>query len=109
MGFMCGRETINAIFIPRRILEKYKMAGRKLYMVFVELEKPFDCIPREVISWVLRRNGIIEREILAVTKMYKNIARSVSIDGKRLDESEVKVRVQQGSVFSPLFVLDSVG
>ena len=49
MGFMPGRETIDAIFILRQIFKNYKMAGRKLYVVFVDLEKAFDRVPKEVI------------------------------------------------------------
>ena len=39
MGFLPGRGTTDAIFIMRQLLEKYEMAGRNLYMVFVDLEK----------------------------------------------------------------------
>ena len=55
MCFMPGRGMTEAIFIMRQLLEKYEMAGRDLYMVFVDLEKAFDCVPREVIWWSLRR------------------------------------------------------
>ena len=30
-------------------LEKYETAGRKLYMVFLDLEKVFNCGPKKVI------------------------------------------------------------
>ena len=59
MGFMPGRGTTNAIFIMRELLEKYEMAGRDLYMVFGDLKKAFDRVPREVIWWSLRRKGVL--------------------------------------------------
>ena len=99
--FMPGKETIDAISIFRQILDKYEMAGRKLYMVFIDLEKAFDHAPREVIRWALERKGAMEREVFAITEMYKNIKTSVEVNDKQ-SFIEVKVGVHQGSVLSPL-------
>ena len=63
----------------RQLLEKYEMAGRDLYMVFVDLEKAFNRVPREVIWWSLRRKGVLEREIKAIMEMYTNIETSVKL------------------------------
>ena len=71
MGFMPGRGTADAIFIMRQLLEKYEMVGRDLYVVFVDLEKAFDRVPREVIWWSLRRKGVLEREINDNGNVYK--------------------------------------
>ena len=71
-------------------------------MVFVDLNKAFHRVPREVIRWGLRKKGVIEEEVLAITEMYKNITTSVRIDGERSKEFEVKVGVHQGLVLSTL-------
>ena len=47
-GFMSGRGTTDAIFIVRQ-LQKHLAANKPLYMAFVDLEKPFDRVPRDVI------------------------------------------------------------
>ena len=57
MGFTPGRGTTDAIFIMRQLMEKYEMGGRDLYMVFVDLEKAFDRVLRDVIWWLLRKMG----------------------------------------------------
>ena len=91
MGFMPGRGTTDAIFIMRQLLEKYEMAGRDLYMVFVDLEKAFDRVPREVIWWSLRRKGVLEREIKAIMEMYTNIETFVKVEYTRSESFDAKV------------------
>jgi hypothetical protein len=54
-GFMPGKGTIDALFMVRMLQEKYDRKKKKLYMCFVDLEKAFDRVPREVIRWALRK------------------------------------------------------
>ena len=39
--FMKGKETTDAIFIVKQMQEKFRAKGKKLYFVFVDLEKSF--------------------------------------------------------------------
>ena len=51
-GFMSGKGTTDAIFIMRQVQKKYQAKKKKLYYVFVDFEKAFDSVPREVVRWV---------------------------------------------------------
>ena len=53
-GFMPGKGTTDAIFIMRQVQEKHQAKKKKLYYAFVDLEKAFDRVPREVVRWALQ-------------------------------------------------------
>ena len=58
LDFMSGKGTTDAIFIMRQVQEKHQAKKKKkLYYVFVDLEKAFDRVPREVVIWTLRKLG----------------------------------------------------
>jgi len=50
--------------------ENFRAKGKKLYFGFVDLEKAFDRVPREVIRWAVRKLGVDEWLGLAVMSMY---------------------------------------
>ena len=58
--FMKGKGTTDAIFMARQMQENFRVKGKKLYFVVVDLEKAFDRVPREVISWAMRKLGVEE-------------------------------------------------
>jgi len=47
-GFVKGKGTIDAIFVLRQMQEKFRVKSKKLCLGFVDLEKAFDQVPREV-------------------------------------------------------------
>ena len=71
-GFMKGKGTTDAIFTVKqtenfrvkgknsKILNLFYSKGKKLYFGFVDLEKAFDRVPREVIRWAMRKLGVEE-------------------------------------------------
>ena len=71
---------IFAIFILRPMQEKFRAKGKKLYFGFVDLEKVFDKVPREVIRWAVSGLGVEEWLVSAVMSMYtgaKTVVRTV--------------------------------
>jgi len=74
----------------------------KLYFGFVDLEKAFDRVPREVISWAMRKLGLEEWLVSAVMSMYSGAKTVVRIVYGNSKVSEVKVGKHQSSALSPL-------
>ena len=54
-GFMPGRQTVDTVFILRRLTEKFKAKYKKLFFILVKLQKTCDWLPREVICFPLWR------------------------------------------------------
>jgi len=50
--------------------KNFGVEGKKLYFGYMDLEKAFDRVPREVISWAMRKLGVKEWLVLAVMSMY---------------------------------------
>ena len=101
-GFTSGKGTTDAIFIVRQMQEKYLAKKKELWMAFVDLEKAFDRVPREVVWWALRKVGAEEWLIKVIQSMYVGVTTAVRMKGKESKDFEVKVGVHQGSVLSPL-------
>ena len=57
-GFMPGRGTTDAIFILQQMQEKFLNKNKRPFFAFVDLEKAFDRVPRDVIWWAFRSLGV---------------------------------------------------
>ena len=53
---MLGKETVDAVFFLRRFTEKFRSRS-KLFFVFVDLEKAFDRVPRQVTHFCFEMKG----------------------------------------------------
>ena len=104
-GFMPGKGTMDAIFITRIMQERFLAKKKDLYFTFVDLEKAFVRVPRQVVTWALRKVGLEEWIIREVKAMYENAKNTVNINGTISDPFPVKVSVHQGSVLSPLLFI----
>jgi len=101
-GFMKGKGTTDAIFIVRQMQEKFRAKGKKPYLGFVDFEKAFDRVPREVIRWAMHKLGVEEWLVSAVRSMYTGAKAVVRTVYGNSNDFEVKVGMQQGSALSPL-------
>ena len=96
-GFMSGRGTTDAFFIVRQLQEKHLAANKPLYMAFIDLEKAFDRVPRDVIWWGMRKLGIDEWLVRLVQSMYKDVRNRVRVGDGYSEEFGSRIRAGSAS------------
>ena len=100
-GFMPGRRTTDAIFALRQMIEKHREKQRELHLVFIDLEKAYDRIPRQEVWRCLREKGTPEIYVRLIKDMYERAATQVRTSEGMTDMFEVRVGLHQGSSLSP--------
>jgi hypothetical protein len=76
-GFMPGRLTMEAIFLIRQLMERCSEQKKDLHMIFIDLEKVYDKVHRNVMWWALQMHKVSSKYITLIKDMYDNIVTSV--------------------------------
>ena len=103
-GFRPGKSTIC---ILRMMHEKYREKGQDLHLVFVDLEKAYDRVPRELIWWSLRKKNVLEGYIKVIQDMYKDSLTQIQTRDVCTDYFRIDVGLHQGSALSLLLFIKS--
>ena len=77
------------------------MAKKDLHMVFLDLEKAYDRVPREVLWWALKRKTIPFKYVSIIKDMYERVVTNVRTCGGLTDEFPITIGVHQGSALNP--------
>ncbi|XP_026410528.1 uncharacterized protein LOC113305736 [Papaver somniferum] len=98
---MPGRSETEAIFLARTLLDTYRAQQKYLHLLFMDLEKSYDKIPREVIWQALAKKNVTDKYIVLIQDMYEGARSSVRTSGGLSNEFPIKIGIHKGSALSP--------
>jgi hypothetical protein len=75
-------------------------------MIFIDLEKTYDKVPRNVMWWALQKHKVSSKYIILIKDMYDNVVTSVRTSDADTNDFPINIGLHQGSALSPyLFAL----
>ena len=93
------------MYVLRQMVEKRMEVPDSMALGFVDLEKAFDTVPREMVMATLRWMGVPEAEVRMVESTYEKTTARVVVGEGASEEFEVKNGLRQGSVVSPMLFI----
>ena len=104
-GFRKGRGTASGMYVLEQMVEIRLEAQGSMALGFVDLEKAFDTVPREMVMATIRWMGVPEAEVRMVEGTYEKTTARVVVGEGASGEFDVKIGLRQGSMLSPLLFI----
>jgi len=104
-GFQPGKSTIDPIFTIKLLMEECREKQQELHLIFVDLEKAYDTIPREFIWYSLREKNVPENLIALIKDTYRGAITKVRSKQGISRSFEIRQGLHQGSALSPLLFI----
>ncbi|XP_065197221.1 uncharacterized protein LOC135828726 [Sycon ciliatum] len=101
-GFRRGRSCTDAIFCVRQVVEKAFEHRCKAFLVFIDLRKAYDSVPRAALLLALEVYGVPGSLIQLIDGFHSGMQAAVRVDGDVSGNISVENGLRQGCVMAPL-------
>ena len=82
-GFRLARSTVDMLFVVRRLQELGRSRKIPLYTYFIDLQKAYDSVDRELLWQVLTRFGISAKVLTVIRQFHDGMRACVRTDDGR--------------------------
>jgi hypothetical protein len=97
---------MKAIFLIRQDMERCREQKKDLHMIFIDLEKAYDKVPRNIMWWALQKHKVSSKYITLIKDMYDNVVTNIQTSDRDTNDFLINIGLHQGSALSPyLFAL----
>ena len=101
-GFRAGRGCTDMIFVARQLVEKAREHHSDLFVLFVDLKKAYDSVPRPALWRVLERLGIPLTMISIIRSFHEGMSVKVIVGQEFTESFDVCNGLRQGCTMAPV-------
>ena len=101
-----ARESLKSPSIQRQVMELHREQKKDLHLVFIDLEKAYDKIPRNVMWWALEKHKVPTKYVALIKDIYNKVVTNVRTNDGDTSDFLINIGLHQESALSPyLFAL----
>lgn len=100
-GFRKGKSCVDCLFIITQLIEKRREFNLPTYFAFIDYEKAFDRVDRELLWDILFNRGVPPHLIKTIQSLYRNNVIQIKIQDSTKKMAEINQGVRQGCPLSP--------
>ena len=100
-GFRANRSIIEQSFSLRITMEKYKQYNIPLHMCFIDIQKAYDSVNRDLLWKICKSYGLTEKSVNLLKMLHNNSKAKARINGQLSDSFYIETGVMQGEIPSP--------
>ena len=97
-----NRRGTENIYIINEIIEDAKKNNKEIFCAFLDIEKAYDTVDREILWEILKRIGLSEHIRKIVKSMYRDTVTTYNWNGIEIEGVKTERGLRQGCTLSPL-------
>jgi PIN domain nuclease of toxin-antitoxin system len=77
-------------------MKRYKEQKKELHMVFIDLQKAYDKVTRNVMWWALQKHKVSTKYISLIMDVYNNVVTSVRTSDRDTNDFPINIGLHKG-------------